>query len=259
LSNDLERFPIYVGQDEVYLIDGLELDAEFDYISPEERLEATVELDNYIQENAIQPTRSSEGYVEANEDMIVYVPATGDVAYADGFDMSMKEKDDQNRKYVILDKLSNGYPIHTDVESMFKACKVNALSQIPKVDQDDLRYARHEFEQYSLQDKIHFIENVYDYQIVNPTPQNVREWEKFHGVKWTYDIKEMEYMYVIITFLKDTHCLMVTKSDELVNVKFYNGITEVPQTKEEEQRFLKVLEKDAETMMKVNHSNKATL
>src|SRR5699024_11388947 len=76
---------------------------------------------------------------------------------------------------------------------LFKACKVNALSQIPKVDQDDLRYARHEFEQYSLEDKIHFIENVYDYQLVNPTPQNVREWEKFHGEKWTYDIKEKEF------------------------------------------------------------------
>src|SRR5699024_8569054 len=96
-----------------------------------------------------QPTRSSEGYVEANEDMIVYVPETGEVAYADGFDMSMKEKDDQNRKYVILDKLSNGYSIHTDVERMFQACKVNDLSQICKGDQDDRRYSWDQLEQYS--------------------------------------------------------------------------------------------------------------
>src|SRR5699024_12291412 len=116
-----------------------------------------------------------------------------------------------------------------------------------------------EFDQYSLEDKIHYIENVYDYQLVNVTPQNVREWEKFHGEKWTDDIKEKEFNEVEIPYLNDTHCLMVTKSDELVNVKFYSGITEVPHKKEEEQRYLKVLEKDAETMMKVNHSSTATL
>src|SRR5699024_5047833 len=180
LSNDLERFPIYVGQDEVYLIDGLELDAEFDYISPEERLEATVELENYIQENAIQPTRSSEGYVEANEDMIVYVTEIGEDDYKDAFDMIMKEKNDLNKKYVILDKLSNVYSIHTDVESMFKACKVNVLSQIPKVDQDDLRYARHEFEQYFLEDKIHFIENVYHPPPPTPTPHHLTPPPQLH-------------------------------------------------------------------------------
>src|SRR5699024_11913410 len=128
---------------------------------------------------------------------------TGEVAYADGFDMSMKEKDDQNRKYVILDKLSNGYSIHTDVESMFKACKVNALSQIPKVDQDDLRYARQEFEQYSLEDKIHFTENRYDYQLVNSTPQNVREREKLHGENGKYDKHEKEVNEVEITNMYD--------------------------------------------------------
>src|SRR5699024_5846838 len=62
-----------------------------------------------------------------------------------------------------------------------------------------------------------------------------------------------------ITYVKDTNCLMMTENDELVSVKFYNHITEVPQTKEEEQHFIKVLGKDAETMMKEDHFNKATL
>ena len=61
-----------------------------------------------------------------------------------------------------------------------------------------------------------------------------------------------------ITYVKDTNCLMMTKNKELVSVKFYNHITEVPQTKEE-QHFIKVLEKDAETMMREDHLNKATL
>src|SRR5699024_7260512 len=62
-----------------------------------------------------------------------------------------------------------------------------------------------------------------------------------------------------ITDVKDTTCLMMTENDEIVRVKFYKHITEVPQTKEEEQHFIKVLGKDAKTMMKEDHFKKATL
>ena len=71
-------------------------------------------------------------------------------------------------------------------------------------------------------------------------------------------VNEKETNKAEITYVKDTNCLMMTKNNELVRVKFYNHITEVPQTKEE-QHFIKVLGKDAETMMKEDHFNKATL
>jgi|SRR5699024_265779 len=72
-------------------------------------------------------------------------------------------------------------------------------------------------------------------------------------------MNEKEINKTEITYIKDTNCLMMTENDELVSVKFYNHIIEVPQTKEEEQHFIKVLGKDAETMMKGNYFNKATL
>lgn len=168
-------------------------------------------------------------------------------------------KDEQKRKYVILDKLSNGYSMHTEVETLFKACKVNTLSHIPEMDKDDLNYARHEFEQYSYDDKVHFIENVYDYRLLDPTPLNVRGWENFHSEKWAHAIEKEGINEAEITYAKDTNCLMVTEKDELVSVKFYNEKTEVPQSKEEERHFLKVLEKDAMTMMKEEHFSQATL
>src|SRR5699024_6837346 len=40
VSYDLETFQIYVRQDEVYMIDGLDLGAVLNYISPEEMLES---------------------------------------------------------------------------------------------------------------------------------------------------------------------------------------------------------------------------
>src|SRR5699024_5417633 len=72
-------------------------------------------------------------------------------------------------------------------------------------------------------------------------------------------MNEKETNQAEITYVKDTNCLMMTENDELVSVKFYNHITEVPQTKKEEQHFIKVLEKDAKTMMKEDHFNNAKL
>jgi|SRR5690625_234047 len=72
-------------------------------------------------------------------------------------------------------------------------------------------------------------------------------------------VNEKETNKAEITYVKDTNCLMMTENDELVSVKFYNHITGVPQTKEEEQHFIKVLGKDAETMMREDHFSKATL
>ncbi|OZU88634.1 hypothetical protein CIL03_10080 [Virgibacillus indicus] len=45
MNNDLAKSQVYVGESDVYLIEGLELDVEFDYLSPEERTKAILELE----------------------------------------------------------------------------------------------------------------------------------------------------------------------------------------------------------------------
>lgn len=77
---------IYVGNADVYLIQGLELDVEFDYISQAEHTAAILELENYIQKQGIHPVKSEDGYIETEEDTIVYVPKTEEVDYAAGFE-----------------------------------------------------------------------------------------------------------------------------------------------------------------------------
>ncbi len=166
MNNDLEKTQIYVGEDEVYLIDGLELDVEFDYISPQEKLGAVLELEDYIRAHQLQPVKASDGYVEAEENTLVYLPGTGDIDHAVCFDRKPKE------------------------------------------------------------------------------------FEEIHGK----ESGEAEIIYV-----KETNCLMLMENEELINVKFYNERTEVPQTKEEERDFVQVLEKDAEKMMKEDHFNKVNL
>src|SRR5699024_8391110 len=82
---DKDKREIYVGKDEIYLIHGLELDVEFDYISQAEHTAAIFELENYIQGEGIHPVKSENGYIDAEEDTIVYVPNTGEIGYAAGF------------------------------------------------------------------------------------------------------------------------------------------------------------------------------
>ncbi|WP_200411788.1 hypothetical protein [Virgibacillus salexigens] len=89
-----DKREIYVGNADVYLIQGLELDVEFDYISQAEHTAAILELENYIQEQGIHPVKNEDGYIAAEEDTIVYVPKTGEIDYAAGFDgQNLLEKD----------------------------------------------------------------------------------------------------------------------------------------------------------------------
>lgn len=86
MNNDISKTRIYVGQGNVYLIEGLGLDVEFDYVSPEERTEAILELEDYIQSHDIQPVKCVDGYVEVNEDMLVYLEDYGEIDYVVGFE-----------------------------------------------------------------------------------------------------------------------------------------------------------------------------
>lgn len=95
MNNDLSKIRIFVGQDKVYLIEGLELDVEFDYLSPEEHTKAVLELEDYIQSHDIQPVKCADGYVEVNEDMLVYLADYGEIDYATGFEREENPSKDQ--------------------------------------------------------------------------------------------------------------------------------------------------------------------
>ncbi|ALX47561.1 hypothetical protein [Lentibacillus amyloliquefaciens] len=89
-----DKREMYVGNSDVYLIKGLELDVEFDYISQTEHATTILELEDYIQEQGIHPVKSEDGYIETEEDTIVYVPKTGEIDYAAGFEgQNLLEKD----------------------------------------------------------------------------------------------------------------------------------------------------------------------
>jgi len=97
-----DKREIYVENADVYLIHGLALDVEFDYISQAEHTAAILELEDYIQEEGIHPVKSENGYIDAEEDTIVYIPKTGEIDYAVGFY-------DQDKLIAVLDLIS-GYP-----------------------------------------------------------------------------------------------------------------------------------------------------
>lgn len=63
-----------------YVIKGLELDVEFNYLSHEEKALAVEEIETIIQENGLEPC---VGETEIEPDDIIYVPSTGEIDYAD--------------------------------------------------------------------------------------------------------------------------------------------------------------------------------
>lgn len=83
-----ESKEIFVGHDEVYLIEGFELDVEMDYFSGYVSEKSIMELEYYIEDNEIKPIQSNNGYIVVpnNEDVIVYSPKTGDVDYANAYE-----------------------------------------------------------------------------------------------------------------------------------------------------------------------------
>ncbi|ASK61350.1 hypothetical protein CFK37_03760 [Virgibacillus phasianinus] len=98
---DADKRELYIGNREVYLIQGLELDVEFDYISQEERMEAIVELEDYIQEQKMQPVKSDDGYVKVKEDTIIYVAATCEMDYAASFEECHNPEKDHRTERVL--------------------------------------------------------------------------------------------------------------------------------------------------------------
>lgn len=63
-----------------YVLPRLELDVEFDYANPEELDEARAELQQMIREQQIP---EQIGSISVREDDVIYVPATGEIVYAD--------------------------------------------------------------------------------------------------------------------------------------------------------------------------------
>lgn len=63
-----------------FVISGLDLDVEFDYLTAEERAHSAIELDAFIENNNIKETC---GTSIVDEDDIIYVPSTGSITYAD--------------------------------------------------------------------------------------------------------------------------------------------------------------------------------
>ncbi|WP_140392736.1 hypothetical protein [Virgibacillus dakarensis] len=101
MNNDLAKSRIYVGENEVYLIEGGELDVEFDYLSPKERTKAILELEEYIQTEGIHPIESEDGYIEVNEDTLIYVVETGEIDHAIGLEMGENPFKDERTERVL--------------------------------------------------------------------------------------------------------------------------------------------------------------
>lgn len=62
-----------------YVIKGIELDVEFDYISSEEKQQAIKELENLIE---AQQLASQTGECLIHPDDVIYVPSSGAIDYA---------------------------------------------------------------------------------------------------------------------------------------------------------------------------------
>ncbi|WP_087974573.1 hypothetical protein [Oceanobacillus rekensis] len=95
MNNGLAKSRIYIGRGEVYLIEGLELDIEFDYLSLEDRTKAILELEDYIQSHDIQPVKIEDGYAEVEEDKLFYVVDAGVIGYATGFEVGESQSKNQ--------------------------------------------------------------------------------------------------------------------------------------------------------------------
>ena len=63
-----------------FVISGLELDVEFDYLPGEERSTAAHELEQFIQCEGVAP-RSGESVIQPDD--IIYIPSTGSIDYAE--------------------------------------------------------------------------------------------------------------------------------------------------------------------------------
>ncbi|MDY0407192.1 hypothetical protein P5G51_019315 [Virgibacillus sp. 179-BFC.A HS] len=70
-------------------------------MSPKERTKAILELEDHIQSQALKPFNSEDGYVEVEEDTLVYVVDTGEIDYATGFKIEENQSMDQRTERVL--------------------------------------------------------------------------------------------------------------------------------------------------------------
>ncbi|WP_174615279.1 hypothetical protein [Virgibacillus ihumii] len=102
-----------------------------------------------------------------------------------------EELDVLEKPTVILDKQTGGYSIYTNMEDLFEACKQNTLNHLAGLE-DEYAYQLGEFEAFTLKDKEVFITDKYEYALLEPTQENIKEWETFHYTKWKHGVSNHE-------------------------------------------------------------------
>lgn len=107
----------------------------------------------------------------------------------------LKEKEEEldvlEKPTAILDKQTGGYSIHTNLRELFEACKQNTLDNLAAWD-DEYNNQLKAFEQFTLEDKKAFVTDQYEYALLEPTQENVKDWENFHYANWQHDIAVSE-------------------------------------------------------------------
>jgi len=84
---------------------------------------------------------------------------------------------------IICDLQTNGFSHFTTVEGIFDMCSADFTRSV-LVTNDEIKEWEEEFASYSIIDKKNFVEVFYDYKIVEPTSEVIKEWETYHDESW---------------------------------------------------------------------------
>lgn len=118
-----EQIYIYVGEYEVYVFKGLELDVEADYYSSEEKEVAMLELLSFIDEHELQPVNTKNDFIEVNEDDLIFIPIANSVSYA--VDLPHLEKYDRDATIHSLEAMQSRGEFNGDMEEHLKFQDMN--------------------------------------------------------------------------------------------------------------------------------------
>jgi hypothetical protein len=85
-------------------------------------------------------------------------------------------------KVIVFDGQTGGFSRHTSLDGIFEMC----LDDYMRVAEfsDDEEVVKAEYENANKQKKLELVQEIYDYEVLEPTFTLIEKWEEYFGEEW---------------------------------------------------------------------------
>jgi hypothetical protein len=87
-----------------------------------------------------------------------------------------------NVKVIIYDRQTGGYSRHTSLDGIFEMCLEDYLCVAGYSNDEEVVKA--EYENADDKKKLELVEEVYEYEVLEPNRELIESWEQYHNEEW---------------------------------------------------------------------------